>query len=320
MTPCTYVFPEGWHCLMLEGHGGDHAYGVIDALYPPSGSEIKAAGYAGVLTYLRATTKAQVEDYLSSGIGWGGIFEAAATRPLGGAPAGTEDGTTAKEQMLALGAPSGTYLPFALADFQPGAVQISALIEYGRALIAALDGLFTPGPYATNYAIQQIGSQLSGLYWQNAMDDNGVSGSEINGLTALYQRVRPVLTIPGASYDEDVVLKPIPLWYAAKAPVPTVLPPKVTVTKPPVQAPVRAPTYLRAPTPRVRVPRSAVFVPTTTLDEALTALQNGQKVYVWTVATNAPVQIMSADQLRQLERVGEPNAPQFVTYTARSLT
>ncbi|MHB1488253.1 MAG: hypothetical protein ACYCZM_11975 [Acidimicrobiales bacterium] len=96
--------------------------------------------------------------------------------------------------------------------------------------------------------------------------------------------------------------------------------PGATTTEP-VATPVPAPppaehTYVTAPTSSVRFPRSVSYVPTPTLDDALAAMAADKQVFVWTTDSDSPLQVTSADSLRQLLHTGDHAFPQYVTYTA----
>ncbi|MHB1853476.1 MAG: hypothetical protein ACYCSJ_01430 [Acidimicrobiales bacterium] len=86
--------------------------------------------------------------------------------------------------------------------------------------------------------------------------------------------------------------------------------------KPGTPTPAPEPTYVRASTSTVRFPRSVSYVPTPTLQDALDALAAGKPVYVWTTATDQPVQVATAAELAALEHTGDAGSPQYVTYTA----
>jgi hypothetical protein len=88
-------------------------------------------------------------------------------------------------------------------------------------------------------------------------------------------------------------------------------------TTPP--APTSTPTYVLAPDSDVRIPRAIGYVPTPTLADAITALEAGQKVFVWTTATDSPIEVTSVAELLEIEHTGDHAYTQYVTYTAARL-
>lgn len=221
---------------------------ACDYLSPPAPAQaIKAAGYDAVLRYLRDLTAAEVTELHTAGLGIGTIFETLADEALGDTMVGERDGAMALSMARAIGQTPGTYLTFNIADFKPAPTQIRALADYLNAFEAALQGEYVFGPYGTSWVISQLThNEADELWWQNAEDNNGVSGSIVNPGAALYQRVTPTLSIAGStgSWDEDVILKPIPWWTSAApspTPVPTPVPVPVPVPTPPAPAPAPSP-------------------------------------------------------------------------------
>lgn len=193
---------------------------AIDALSTTiSPGAIKAAGYIGVLNYLRNVTRDVVDGYHAVGLGFGSIFETEASESLGGAAAGIRDGQTAYAQMIALGQPRGTLHVVNLGDFAPIPSEVPVIRDYWTAYVQQVNA-WSVIPYGTGWLLQQLA-----LYgWQNAMDNNGFSGSMVVPEAVLYQRVRPTRSIPNASYDEDVVISPLH-WWVSSVPIPVPAPP-----------------------------------------------------------------------------------------------
>jgi peptidoglycan hydrolase-like protein with peptidoglycan-binding domain len=167
------------------------------------------------LHYLRNLTADRVAALHAAGLGVGTIFETLADESLGGAAVGAADGQTAAAQMRALGQPAGTVHAVNLADFAPTADQLPAIVAYWAAYRAAT-AAWQVIPYGTGWLAQA--AHLA--EWQNAMDNNGVPGSLVAAGAVLYQRVQPTLSIPGADYDEDVILAPLNWWAATPDPPP----------------------------------------------------------------------------------------------------
>lgn len=196
---------------------------AIDALglasIPPAA--VKNSGYVAALGYLRNLTPQVVNAYLSAGLGVGTIFETAADEALGGTPLGSADGAAAAKQARSLGQPPGTILFVNLGDFAISAAEIPSVIAYYKAFRVQA-AQYAVGAYATGYGIIELAAAgLPGPWWQNAIDDNGVPGSVVTNLTALYQRVSPTVSIPGqaGNYDENVQITPLPWWSTGGVPV-----------------------------------------------------------------------------------------------------
>jgi hypothetical protein len=177
------------------------AIDALDVTIPAAA--IKAAGYVGCLHYLRNLTEDRCLKLLDAGLGVGTIFETIAAESLGGAGAGARDGQIAAAQMIGLGQPPGTLHAVNLADFKPSAGQIGAIGDYFAGYLAQTK-TWQVLPYATGFVLKSLGV----LGWQNAMDDNGVPGSVVVPTAVMYQDTQPTLTIPNASYDQDVVINP----------------------------------------------------------------------------------------------------------------
>jgi len=116
------------------------------------------------------------------------------------------------------------------------------------------------GGYGTGYIIDQLaGGGAIGMWWQNAMDDEGVTGSTVSQHASIYQRVTPAGTIngvkvaspadlPSGSFDEDVTgFGPVaPMWWStAPAPAPAPDPASApTPDPPPAPDPAPAPSLV----------------------------------------------------------------------------
>lgn len=199
------------------------AIDAISTTIPPAA--IKQAGYVAVLQYLRVLIPPAppvIPGYLAAGLGVGTIFETAAAESTLGAAQGQRDGQTAATQAQSIGQPPGTILFVNVGDFAATPAEIPAINAYWGAFKQAAS-LYRVGGYATSYIINQLGPTDPGaLWWQNAMNDNGVPGNIVNPRTSLYQRVSPTLIIPGQTgqYDENVIISPLPWWGLALPPLP----------------------------------------------------------------------------------------------------
>ena len=178
----------------------------------PSPEAIRDAGYIGVWRYLGGTadkdlSRAEAEALHAAGLGIGCVFEGLADRPLSGAAAGTEDGKAAAAQARDIGLPKGAPLLVAVGDFQAIGDQIATVHDYYYAFRQETEDTWQTGGYATSYMISAlVAAGAEGLWWQNAMTDEGVSGDIVNPHASVYQRVTPTRQIKDAEgdYDEDV--------------------------------------------------------------------------------------------------------------------
>lgn len=191
------------------------AIDALDTTIPPAA--IRAAGYVGVLHYLRNLTTARVQELHAAGLGVGTIFETNAAESLGGTSAGIRDGQIARQYMTALNQPVNTLHIVNVADFKPTAPQLPIIQEYYQAYYSETHQWQTL-PYATGFVLNSLG-----VGWQNPMDDNGVPGNIVVPNAAIYQRVTPTLNIPNASYDEDVIIHPV-VWWLPPVPIPSPTP------------------------------------------------------------------------------------------------
>lgn len=187
---------------------------------PAPAAAFTAAGYVAVLRYLRNLTQADVAEAHAAGLGVGTIFETLADEALQGNAKGHVDGAAAAAGARTLGQPDGTLLVVNLGDFKPTPAQVPAIHSYFAGFDAEVPD-FAICAYATSYLIGQLAALgAHPIWWQNAMDDQGVRGNVVHPTASLYQRVTPTahVSAPGGSWDEDVILKPIPWWTAARAP------------------------------------------------------------------------------------------------------
>ena len=201
---------------------------------PPS--TLAQAGYQFVLTYSRVITAAQISQTHAAGMALGLIFESTADRALGGGQAGASDAVTFLTQIDGLGYPAGTVAFTNVGDFVAAPSQMPAInAYYGSWSGVIASRSFAPGAYGTGYIIDQLVALGNGGYWwQNAMDDNGEPGSRVSPNAHIYQRVATTLVRPGSlGIDENVLIKPVPLWGKALIPNPTPAP-----SAPPAPVPV----------------------------------------------------------------------------------
>lgn len=204
--------------------------GIDFAWAHPDPAQIKNAGYEFVIRYLshdptKDLTAAERDALWAQGLAILLVWESYAARALAGTQAGMDDARTAVAAARALGYPDDVPLFFACdtnatADlarpYFAGAASVRPCVgAYGG--IAVVDTLLADG--TVRYG------------WQTCAWSN----NRVSQTAHLYQRLTPTRPLAG-SFDEDVLLHPLPLWTAPTA-----------VVAPP--APIPAPTPQPSPAP-----------------------------------------------------------------------
>lgn len=207
--------------------------GIDYAWQHPNPAAIKAAGYDFVLRYLsqdpsKDLTAGEAQALHAAGLSVGVIWEQAAQAALNGAAQGTADAAQANSQADTVGYPAGCPIFFAVDfDVQPG--QMPAVVAYFQSAKANSERPI--GAYGSGALVAGVQGECDYLFQAEAW-----SGSVVEPAADLYQRVTPTLpAITGAAgaYDEDVLLKPVPLWTPSGAPptpTPAAPPPFVPTT------------------------------------------------------------------------------------------
>jgi peptidoglycan hydrolase-like protein with peptidoglycan-binding domain len=209
---------------------------AIDTSYShPNPSAISQAGYTTVIRYLspdpaKNLSPSEAAGYHAAGLKIALIWESTGQRALDGAPAGNADAVAALHEAEALGYLTGCVIFTNIGDFAAVPAQLFAIHSYYSTWAGAIYGAkYVPGGYGTGYIIDSlIPPGYQGIWWQNAMNDEGDLGSNVSPHASLYQRVSPTKTIAGApagSYDEDVILRPFPTWGKTVIPPPPSYPP-----------------------------------------------------------------------------------------------
>lgn len=179
----------------------------------PQPGAIAEAGYTAVLRYvsqdpskdLSATEAVSLHD---AHLGIGLIFETTAQRALGSTVAGQQDGAAMLARLQLLGAPEGIPALVNVGDWSVQPEQVRAILAYYQAFRDQLGayqagaGGYGPGGLITMLATSWPGD----IWWQNAINALGWSGSVVHPHASIYQRVSPTRALTGAqgSYDEDV--------------------------------------------------------------------------------------------------------------------
>lgn len=200
----------------------------------PAPPAIAAAGYTAVLRYLsedpaKDLLAAEAAGLHAAGLGIGLIWETTAGRALAGEGAGLIDAAVAAGELRSLGVPAGTPVFANVGDWAVAAAEVGAIRGY---YYGWRHGLAEYQPGAGGYGCAYILGQLAeggavGIWWQNAIDAEGVPGSIVSPHASIYQRTTPTRSIagtPAGQWDEDACgFGPVPeppWWRPAPAPAP----------------------------------------------------------------------------------------------------
>lgn len=199
----TSAYPVAAHAVPSSApvlRVGDRLYDFSWAR--PTAEEVKRVGH-GVIGYLsngipgKDMTKIEADHYRSHGLFVGLVWETAATRAAGGFAAGQHDARLAQAEAHKIGCPIHVPIFFAC-DFDADPAQVAA---YYRGVVSILGS--RSGCYG---GIRVIEARLTPWLWQTS----AWSGNAISKRAHLYQRRQEVHRINGT--DENVVMRPIPLW------------------------------------------------------------------------------------------------------------
>ena len=174
----------------------------------PSVAQIKAVGAVGVMRYLtrntgdlKVLTRGEAYAYRADGLMIGVVFEDGAGRALLGEAAGMADAEFATAQALAIGVPTSCPIFYAV-DVETTPDQVSAYFVGAQKC-----GTFPVGVYGSCAVVDGLLSRnLAAWGWQTG----AWSGGRVSQLAHLYQRITPTKPVPGC--DENVLLRPFPLW------------------------------------------------------------------------------------------------------------
>lgn len=206
---------------MTQTLGIDFAWGK------PDPAAVKAAGYTFVIGYIsrdptKDLTREQALAYQAQGLGVLLVWEWTSGRALAGADAGIADAKEAIGKAQGRGYPDDVPILFA-DDTDSTAVQVR---PYFGAISSIRPCSGAYGPYKVVDPLLADGTIRFG--WQTcAWGTMDADGREIISQRAhLYQRLRPTTALQG-SFDEDVLLRPLPMWTSSiqpPAPTPTPVP------------------------------------------------------------------------------------------------
>lgn len=198
----------------------------------PDPAAIKAAGYTAVIRYLsqdgtKDLTADEAAQLHAAGLGVGIIWETTADRARSSTVGGEQDAAAVWMLLKQLGAPPGLPVLVNLGDFNVQPADVGAITAYYSAFRQNLGEYVSgAGGYATGYLIDHLTVHWpDDIWWQNAINDQDVSGSTVVVGASIYQRVTPTQNLPGAAgeYDEDVYgfgPRPVLQWWTAAVPTP----------------------------------------------------------------------------------------------------
>jgi hypothetical protein len=173
----------------------------------PEPTAFKQAGYDVVLRYLSHTdeknlTHPEAKALRHAGLSVGLVWETTADRALAGNPAGDQDRIDAEAMAAALGYPKTCVIFYAVdTDVAPDAVD-----EYFANV--AKGATHPVGVYGSLRVCEGMRAAGHVTYlWQT----EAWSGTDVSKHAHIYQRVKATKNLPKGC-DEDVLLKPLPLW------------------------------------------------------------------------------------------------------------
>jgi hypothetical protein len=182
--------------------------GIDVAWQRPSPDAIRSAGYSFVIGYLstdptKNLTAQNITAYQAQSLGILLVWETTARRVLDGMAAGIADGRAANAQAAAFGYPPDVPIFFAC-DMDTTALVARPYFR-GVTTVRPCSGAY--GDIAVVDALLADGTVRFG--WQTS----AWSGQSVSTAAHLYQRTKPTLPLQG-SFDEDVLLRPIPMFTA----------------------------------------------------------------------------------------------------------
>ena len=197
----------------------------------PAPAAIRAS-YVGVIRYLsndpaKDITAAEAEALHAVGLSVGLVYETTATRAGQGFAPGVADRMAAEKRAAALGYPKTCPIFYAV-DFDADPAKV---LPYFHGV--SRSHTYPVGVYGSKRVVEAVlGAKCAVYAWQT----EAWSGTAVSKVAHLYQRVKPTQTLKGAkpgSYDEDVILKTVPLWGGKPAPIPAPKPAPVPPAPPP---------------------------------------------------------------------------------------
>lgn len=170
----------------------------------PTPAAIKAAGYSGAMRYLspdpsKNLTASERDGLLNAGLGIGLVWESIASRAGQGSKAGAQDAVAAEAQAKALGLPANVPIFYAVDfDASPGIV---------APYFAGVTSVATR-PVGVYGSLRVVEGTNVPWKWQAA----AWSAGKVSSQAHLYQRLTATVPHPIPSTDENIVIRPFPMW------------------------------------------------------------------------------------------------------------
>ena len=208
----------------------------------PTPATIKAAGYSGVMRYLstdpgKNLQPAERDALLAEGLSIGLVWETTAARSADGFAAGAADAKAAEEQAAALGLPAGLPIFYAV-DFDADPAAVKGYFDGVHSVATRPVGIYG--------SLRVVDTALTGGWATYAWQSCAWSGGVVSQRAHLYQRLRATVPNPISGTDENIVLRPFPLWTAIPSSAASDVPPVFTK---PTPAPAPKPVAKPAPAP-----------------------------------------------------------------------
>ena len=177
----------------------------FDCATPLTAAKAKALAAAGMTfaaRYLvpasmawKRLTRAEAEAISNAGMKIVSVFESTASRPAGGAAAGTKDGQSAFKEAALVGQPPGSVIYFAV-DYDAQPADYEEIELYLRAAAGQTPG-YPVGVYGSYAVVEEMAKrQACGHFWQTYAWSLGIRSGHMN----LYQ-YRNGVTVAGVMLD-----------------------------------------------------------------------------------------------------------------------
>jgi hypothetical protein len=208
----------------------------------PTPDTIKSSGYSGVMRYLstdpaKNLQPAERDALLAAGLSIGLVWETYANRAAAGFSAGAADAKGAEAQASTLGLPAGLPIFYAV-DFAADPNVVKPYFDGVRSVATRPVGIYG--------SLSVVDAALAGGWAAYAWQACAWSNGKVSQRAHLYQRLSPTVAHPIGGTDENIVLRPFPLWTSigvvTEHPKPSSAPasdiPQV-FTKPPTPTPAK---------------------------------------------------------------------------------
>lgn len=189
---------------------GPAPLGVDYSFSHPDLHTVKNAGYSDIGRYLpgfgtsnKWLTPAEVQTAHSLDMGIWVVVEGSGQRATAGHAAGAQDAKEALRQANKIGLPSNCPIFFAV-DFDATPNQVR---PYFHGVVSVL------GHRAGDYGgLHIVEAGLTTWHWQTCAWSSVNGQAVVSSHAHIYQRLKPTVAHPISGTDENVLLKPFPLW------------------------------------------------------------------------------------------------------------